>query len=301
MKNLLTKMFQKLIYNKDIRNFKKNFFYYIFFRLIRKSLNSMIEVKIYNFKIWASNKKNKTSHSILRKCDFTDHSELKLIKKISNLKKMFLIDCGSNFGFYSLFCASLSDENKIISLEASPSTYKDQKENITLNNFENIKLKNIAITEKDDQNLKLNESKNDWESSLTHSEFDKICDTEIKSTTIDTLINNKDIKEFNLIIKIDIEGHEMNAIQGAFNVIKAHYPLIIIEFSKFNQKSENYNFEFLKNFLKNFDYVIYDSKYKEISIEEVINRLDKLPLKKYTIGNNFMVRRGSALEKLIIS
>ena len=29
---------------------------------------------------------------------------------------------------------------------------------------------------------------------------------------------------------------------------------------------------------KNFDYVIYDSKYKEISIEEVINRLDKLPL-----------------------
>ena len=39
------------------------------------------------------------SFSILRKCDFDDHRELKLLDKICNQNKNFLFDCGSNFGF----------------------------------------------------------------------------------------------------------------------------------------------------------------------------------------------------------
>ena len=61
---------KNFIKNKDIRNFKKNYYYYLFFRLIRNFLNRYLEVKIYNFKIFASNKKNITSHSLLKKCIF---------------------------------------------------------------------------------------------------------------------------------------------------------------------------------------------------------------------------------------
>jgi len=301
MQNIPTKLFQKFIFNKDIRKFKNNFLYYCLFRLVRNILNSKVEVKIYNFKVLASNKKNIASHAILRKCDFSDYSELQLIEKISNLKKLFLIDCGSNFGFYSLFSASLSINNKVVSLEASPATYKDHKENILLNDFKNIQLMNFAVTEKDDQTLKLKESKNDWESSLTHGNFDKIYETEIKTTTIDTIMSQKKIDDFDLVIKLDIEGHEMNAIEGAYNTIKIYNPLIIIEFSKFIQKSKNYNFVFLKNFLKNFNYSIYDSKYIETSLDEVINKLDKLPPKHYTIGNNYLLKKDSNLEKLILN
>ena len=86
--NFITKFFLKIIKNKDIRNFRKNYFYYLFFRLIRNFLNNCLEVKIYNFKIFASNKKNITSHALLKKCKFDDQSELRLIKKISKKNKI---------------------------------------------------------------------------------------------------------------------------------------------------------------------------------------------------------------------
>jgi len=300
MQNLPTKLFQKFIFNKDIRKFKNNFLYYFLFRLVRKFLNSKIEVKIYNFKILASNKKNIASHAVLRKCDFTDNAEKKLIERISIKNKIFLIDCGSNFGFYSLFSASLSINNKIISLEASPKTYQDHKDNIILNKFKNIELLNLAVSEKNDQILKLSESKNDWESSLTHSNFDKIYETEIKTKTIDTILEQKKIEDFDLIIKLDIEGHEIKAIEGAFSTINKFNPLIIIEFSKFLQ-SKNYNLDFFRDFLKKFDYSIYDYKYNKTNVDEVIKELDSLPKSHYTIGNNFLVKNNSKLENIILN
>ena len=301
MQNISTKIFQKFISNKDIRKFKNNFLYYCFFRLVRKTLNSKIEVKIYNFKILASNKKNNASHAILRKCDFKDNPELKLIEEISKKNKFFLIDCGSNFGFYSLFSASLSINNKIISLEASSKTYEDHKDNIVLNNFKNIELLNIAISEKDDQTLKLRESKNDWESSLTHENFDKIYETSIKTKTIDTIVTQNKIEDFDLIIKLDIEGHEIKAIQGGFNTIKKYNPLIIIEFSKFMQSNNNYNLNFFREFLKNFDYSIYDTNYKKTTVDEIIKKLDNLPKSQYAIGNNFLIKNKSKLENIILN
>ena len=60
------------------------------------------------FKIFANNKKNKTSHFLLKKCDFGDDRELSIIKKISNINKILLLDCGCNYGFYSFYTASLS-------------------------------------------------------------------------------------------------------------------------------------------------------------------------------------------------
>ena len=301
MQNISTKIFQKFISNKDIRKFKNNFLYYCLFRLVRKILNSKIEVKIYNFKILASNKKNIASHAILRKCDFKDNPELKLIEEISKKNKFFLIDCGSNFGFYSLFSASLSINNKIISLEASSKTYEDHKDNIVLNNFKNIELLNIAISEKDDQTLKLRESKNDWESSLTHENFDKIYETSIKTKTIDTIVTQNKIEDFDLIIKLDIEGHEIKAIQGGFNTIKKYNPLIIIEFSKFMQSNNNYNLNFFREFLKNFDYSIYDTNYKKTTVDEIIKKLDNLPKSQYAIGNNFLIKNKSKLENIILN
>ena len=88
--NIITQYFQNFIKNKDIRNFQNNYYYYLLFRLVRKFLNSYVEVKIFNFKILASNKKNKTSHALLKKCDFDDQSELQLINLISKKRKIRL-------------------------------------------------------------------------------------------------------------------------------------------------------------------------------------------------------------------
>jgi len=164
--NIITKIFQNIVRNKDIRTFQKNNFYYFLFRLIRKFLNNYIEVKIYNFKILASNKKNQTSHALLRKCNFDDQHELETIKKFSDNKKIFLLDCGCNYGFYSFYTASLSDNNFVISFEASSKTSEDFNKNLYLNNFKNVILNNLAVSDVDNNKVSFNESLNDWESSL---------------------------------------------------------------------------------------------------------------------------------------
>ena len=97
--------------------------------MIRKFLVTDIIVKIYNFKVFGSIKKNKTSYFLLKKCEFGDHKELETIKKFSNKNKILFIDCGCNYGFYSFYTASLSKKNLVISIEASKETSKEFRKN----------------------------------------------------------------------------------------------------------------------------------------------------------------------------
>lgn len=289
--NIITQYFQNFIKNKDIRNYQKNYYYYLLFRLVRKFLNSYLEVKIFNFKILASNKKNKTSHALLKKCDFDDQSELQLINLISKKRKIFLIDCGCNYGFYSFYTASLSKQNFVIAVEASTTTAKDFEKNLNLNKFNNIILKKLAISNIDNMTVPFNESENDWESSLTHNEFDKKKIIKIKTQKIDTILKNKKIDDYFLFIKLDIEGNELQAIEGAKNTIKKFNPIIIIELSSYILK-KNKNLDYLKFFLKEFDYNIYDTKKKLVSLNNIIKLIKKLDAQHKTIGNYYLINNG---------
>ena len=229
----ITNLFQNFLRDKDIRIFKKSLLYYLIFRIIRNFLSRNIIINIYNFKIHGSIKKNNTSYFLLKKCEFGDYHEMNTISRFSKNKKIFLIDCGCNYGFYSLYVASLSERNHVISIEASKKTSDEFLKNKKLNDLNNITFFNNAVSNKNDVKVPFNESENDWESSISHSDFKSSTLREIKTCTIDTLAKNYDLKEYLLFIKLDIEGNEMNAIQGGLETIKKFSPIIIIEFSKF--------------------------------------------------------------------
>ena len=299
--NIITKVFQKFVKHRDIRKFKKNYLYYILFRLIRKFLNNYIEIKIYNFKILASNKKNKTSHAILKKCNFDDQHELKTIKKFSDKKNLFFLDCGCNYGFYSFYTASLSKNNFVISFEASLKTIGDFDKNLQLNNFQNIILKNLAISDIDNNKVLLNEGLNDWESSLTHNNFEKKNITMINTTTIDSALKKYSIDNQFLFIKLDIEGHEFQAIKGGENTIRKYKPIIIIELSKYIFENNENSFFFLEKFLLNFDYSIYGINNKLITIEEVKHLLKGLNSDHKTIGNYYLIKNDKSIIDIFLN
>ena len=301
MFNLAINTFQKYVISKDIRKFKKNFFYYLFFRLVRSSLHSKIKIKIYNFFILVSNDKNRMSFSLLRKCEFDDQKELNLLKKISDRSKIFFFDCGANFGFYSLFIASLNQKNKILAFEASPKTLEEFEKNIEINNFKSIQVKNLAVSNLIEEKLDFYESEKDWESSVDKSNFNKGLKISVKTTTLDKVSENISLTDFFTVMKIDVEGHEMNVIEGSLNLIEKFSPLIIIEFSKFISKNEYYNYSYLKNFMTKYNYIIYDAQYKKINLDIVLNRIKRLPDNMYGIGNNFLVKENSIFEEIIIN
>jgi FkbM family methyltransferase len=288
--NFLSKVLQKYISNKDIRDFKTNFFYYIFYRAIRKFLQGNIKVQIFNFFINASSNKNNMSNGLLNKCNFGDETILSVIKKISDQKKTFLLDCGSNYGFYSFYLASLSLDNQVLAFEASPKTLASFKANLDLNNFKNINFRNVAISEISGKFVSFYESHNDWESSATHNKFKNTKTVTIETTTIDHELLNKDLNNFAVIIKLDIEGNEFNAIQGGKNTILKYEPLITIELSRYNFNNQNYNFDYFKKFLNDFKYKIYDDRLVSLNIETLIDRIGSLDQSHQTIGNYFLIK-----------
>jgi FkbM family methyltransferase len=288
--NFLSKVLQKYISNKDIREFKGNLFYYTFYRIIRKFLKGNIKVLICNFFINVSTNKKNMSNGLLNKCYFGDETILSVIKKTSDQKKVFLLDCGSNYGFYSFYVASLSLGNQVLAFEASPETFNSFKANLELNNFRNIDCRNLAISEVSGKFISFYESYNDWESSATHNKFKNNKIVNIETTTIDQELSKKDLSNFVVIIKLDIEGNEFNAIEGGKVSILKYEPLITIELSIYNFNNQNYNFNFFRNFLNDFKYKIYDDKLVPLNIETLINRIENLDRSHQTIGNYFLIK-----------
>ena len=258
-----------------------------------------IILQIYNFKVYGSIKKNKTSHFLLKKCEFGDYHELNIIRKFSNKNKLLFVDCGCNYGFYSFYTASLSEQNKIISIEASKETLDEFTKNLNLNNFKNINFFNNSVSNSIGENVTFFESKNDWESSQTHSNFRLNSNFKIKSITIDNLLKNYFLDDFIVIIKLDIEGNEINALKGAMEVIKKAEPLIIIEFSIYSFENLD-NIDYLKNFLIKYDYSIFDTKYNMIATNDILDMLKKLNKRYKTIGNYYLIKNSSNNLKVFL-
>ena len=288
--NFLSKVLQKYISNKDIRDFKGNFFYYIFYRIVRKFLKGNIKVRICNFFINASTNKNNMSNGLLNKCYFGDETILLVIKKISDQKKIFLLDCGSNYGFYSFYVASLNINNRSLAFEASLKTFNFFKANLELNHFTNIDYKNLAVSEVSGKFISFYESHNDWESSATHDKFQNNKITSVETTTIDKELYKKDLSDFVVIIKLDIEGNEFNAIQGCKDTILRYEPLITIELSRYNFNNQNYNFDYFSKFLNDSKYKIYNDKLVKLNIKTLVDRIGNLDQSHQTIGNYFLIK-----------
>ena len=281
----------------DIRIYKKKFYYYFLFRIIKYFLYKDIIVNIYNFKISASIKKNKTSYFLLKKCEFGDYEELKTIKKFSDLGKVFLLDVGANYGFYSIYTASLSNLNIVIGAEASQKTYKEFLYNIEINALKNVFAINKAISNLRNQELIFNESTNDWESSLSHTNFKVNNYQKILSVKIDDVLEKYNLSDYFLLIKLDIEGNEIKALEGARDIIDKYSPIIIIEISKYIFSIKD-NINLFKNFLEVNNYLIFDTNKKEKKLNELLSQLDRLEKRYKTIGNFFLIKNSTEVLKI---
>ena len=260
---------------------------------MRKFFNDNLIINIYNFKISASFKKNYTSHALLRKCGFDDKTELKVLKDLSKNNNIYLMDCGSNYGFYSLFVASLNFSNKIISIEASKKTSLILKKNVELNSFKNIEILNNALSDQDGEEVIFNEGNNDWESSVNHNNFKISNQTKVLTKKIDTILSFVDLKKNQiLVIKLDIEGNEFKAISGGLSTIKKFEPIIIIELSRYIFNSES-SYRFFREFLDEFKYKIYDYKKQIVEIDRIFELISELDKNHDTIGNYFLVKEDS--------
>jgi len=149
------------------------------------------------------------------------------------------LDIGANVGLFSLYAAKrVGKEGLVISFEPSRKTYERLVENCELNKLENIKTAKLGLADKEDQ-LELNISSDGHEAWNT---FVKSDDSKFSSTEMVTVKpldgflreNAVDTDKISLI-KLDVEGFEINVLKGATALLsKKNAPTFMVEFTDDN-------------------------------------------------------------------
>lgn len=190
-----------------------------------------------------------------------DWNSILALKKFIQ-KDDVVIDIGANAGEYTLFAASFLNENgKVIAFEPVQKMFNELNENIQLNPH----LKNKIIPIKKGIGNQKNilpiydetGSTNEGLFSLHKNNFQhaKIIE-EIEIDRLDNIIPQLGINKVDFI-KIDVEGNELFALQGALEIIDKFHPKLMIEMSKKNFQAAGYNSSDIFQFLLNKNYSIY--------------------------------------------
>ena len=176
---------------------------------------------------------------------------IKSLDKNLLLNKTFL-DIGSNIGFYSLFLKK-NYNSKIIIFEPNSDNLLLLYKTLKKNKFNDFFIFPYAVSDKTSVKKMLIDDVTGRTGSIAYNEND--FQKKVAPPTLRLEINKfqdviaiklDDVNDLNLedlsLVKIDVEGHELEVIAGMINIIKKYLPVIIVE------TGEN-NLENIKNLL----------------------------------------------------
>lgn len=180
---------------------------------------------------------------------------MSFLKDMVNLKKFDLIlDVGANIGNHSLYFSNFSKQ--VFSYEPNPNTFELLKFNTK--NLSSINIYNIGISNKN-ENKFLNESNfNIGDSAIVSSDEKEDIEKnnkilhEISCMKLDDLEHLSDEKIS--MIKIDVEQHEYEVMDGASKLIDKNQPVLIFEHNIETSKKQTLK---INKFIKEKGYVIY--------------------------------------------
>ncbi|NLO19752.1 MAG: FkbM family methyltransferase [Ignavibacteria bacterium] len=167
------------------------------------------------------------------------HYELPLMKYIEkNVKESQVVfDIGANVGFLTLTFSKQAKKNgKVYAFEPEPKNFKKLQENVLLNNFQNISLNNFAISSINDKlKLYLSDDNNFGTHSLVNERNNSENYVNVDTVKLDDFVFQNNIKKIDWM-KIDVEGAELDVVNGAKKTLIDLKPNLIIEVISENMK-----------------------------------------------------------------
>ena len=157
-------------------------------------------------------------------------AEAKLLREL-DLGEKAMFDIGANTGFFSAVMEDIVTPEKLYLFEPIPNLYK-----YLLMRFKKANVLNLAISNQSGKQVLrlpyINHEPYDSRATLSghhveenQTHFDEI---EVNLTPLDDFIDQFDLDEIGLV-KIDVEGHELEVIEGAKQTFERFKPLIFIE------------------------------------------------------------------------
>ncbi len=155
-----------------------------------------------------------------------------------------IIDVGTHIGEHLLnFAKSAGSDGEVHGFEPDRSIFERCQENISLNSFDNIRLNNCGLSDKEENlklysvnenNLGMNRIIPDLGKGHINANIDSVTERgTVKTITLDHYVDNTGLSRIDLV-KIDVEGFEHRVITGGLETLRNHKPVIFIEVANEN-------------------------------------------------------------------
>jgi FkbM family methyltransferase len=160
--------------------------------------------------------------------------DVPLVRVIQELLKpgMTFVDVGAHVGQYSLLASGLvGGEGNVHSFEPEPETFALLQHNVLINGLRNVHLARCALAKSSrDAELYVARPDNIGQTSLRQPNNFSGVQVKVQCRTLDEYAEEHDMDRIDLI-KIDVEGAELDVLLGARGVLSRNpKPHIIIEF-----------------------------------------------------------------------
>ena len=139
---------------------------------------------------------------------------------------MTFIDVGANKGDFTLLAARLAgSRGTVISIEPEPENHLILQRSIELNDYTNIRVLNIALSDRDGTaNLQIGSTSG---SHTLSPEFTGLRTVVVPTITLDGVVAEQQLGSVEMI-KIDVQGLELAVLRGASQTLRANPGIILL-------------------------------------------------------------------------
>jgi FkbM family methyltransferase len=175
---------------------------------------------------------------------------------------MTMIDIGAHMGMYTLTASKLVGESGVV-VAVEPSTREFQRLNfhVTLNELRNVRCLQLAASSAfGEATLKI---ASEWNSGhntfgeFFNPEVETIREERVLTQTLDAVVSAQNLERVDLI-KIDVEGHEMQVLAGAVETLTRFRPSLLIEVFEETLRRQGASVEAVLEFLTGHGYVLHE-------------------------------------------
>lgn len=152
-----------------------------------------------------------------------------LLKRDVLKKCRYIVDIGSNIGYYAVLEAKLvGPQGRVLAIEPEAHNYELLKINLTTNNFLNVDVVQCAISDENGKSkLYITEAVN-THSLLRPHRGSAVAVIDVNIRTLDSLVQDFNFSRIDFI-RMDIEGGEIKAVKGMYQTLKQYKPCILME------------------------------------------------------------------------
>jgi FkbM family methyltransferase len=180
---------------------------------------------------------------------------------------MTMIDIGAHMGMYTLTASKLVGESGIVvALEPSTREFQRLTFHVTLNDLRNVRCLQVAASSAcGEATLKIA-----WEWNSGHNTFGEFFNPAVEMTreervpmqTVDALVAAQRLQRVD-VIKIDVEGHELQVLAGTVETLTRFRPRVLIEVCEETLRRQGASAEAVLGFLTKHGYVL--SEFSEVN------------------------------------